>query len=79
MFFSLRVESKTGPAVEPYILMRLVPAVEKFARTKTFLIGDRIGPPLMVALCVGESGIGPTLPSAESAGHGSYLGISCRH
>src|SRR6266446_9314424 len=22
---------------------------------------------------------GPTLPSAASAGHGSYLGISCRH
>jgi len=22
--------------------------------------------------------IGPTLPSAASAGHGSYLGISCR-
>jgi hypothetical protein len=25
-----------------------------------------------------ESGNGPTLPSAASAGHGSYLGISCR-
>src|SRR5258708_39442653 len=25
-----------------------------------------------------ESGIGPTLPSAASAEHGSYLGISCR-
>jgi len=74
MFFSLRVESKTGPAVEPHILMRLVPAVEKFARTKTFLIGDRIGPPLMVALCVGESGIGPFLPSAGPAATAAIRG-----
>jgi hypothetical protein len=52
---------KMGPAVEANIqfLMRLVPAVEKFPRTKMFLIGDRIGPPLTDALCVGESGIGP--------------------
>jgi hypothetical protein len=26
-----------------------------------------------------ESGCGPTLPSAASAGYGSCLGISCRH
>jgi hypothetical protein len=33
-------------------------------------------PSLLQAL---RAGLGPTLPSAASAGHGSYLGISCRH
>jgi hypothetical protein len=28
--------------------------------------------------CTPESVCGPTLPSAASAGHGGYLGVSCR-